>query len=125
MKKISKIIISGLIIILSCHWASCEIEQNDHKGVPPKFATYDQASSWYQRTGDLDWMYPESTAIAKAAFHNNDKVMLIYFTSKPSKGYIFGDVPLSVWKRFKSAPSKGKFYNQVIKGRYRYSLRDD
>jgi hypothetical protein len=91
----------------------------------PGFATFDQATKWYLSSAALEWMNPESTAISKAAYHKNDRVMIIFFKSKPSKGYIFGKVPISVWQQFNNSPSKGRFYNSVIKGNFKYQLRKD
>jgi len=38
------------------------------------------------------------------------------------KDYIFAGVPPEVWNGFKSAPSLGHYYNQVIRGRYHFDL---
>lgn len=32
--------------------------------------------------------------------------------------YVYHNVPQEVFEQFKNSPSKGKFYNQYIKGRY-------
>jgi len=48
--------------------------------------------------------------------------MLIFFTRNPAKGYIFGNVPEEIWEGLKQAPSKGKYYNLYIRGKYGYAL---
>ena len=40
----------------------------------------------------------------------------VYFVSNPSKVYRFPGVPKSVIKRWINAPSKGQFYQRVIRG---------
>lgn len=40
----------------------------------------------------------------------------VYFVSNPSKAYRFPGVPKSVIKRWINAPSKGQFYQHVIRG---------
>ena len=40
----------------------------------------------------------------------------VYFVSNPSKAYRFPGVPKSVIKRWINAPSKGQFYQRVIRG---------
>ena len=90
----------------------------------PTFHSYDQAIEWYGNQ-DLDMLYPDSTAISMASYHQRDGVLLIYYVSKPDKGYIFGNVPRSVWEEFKSSSSKGSYFNERIKGRYRYRLNEE
>ena len=38
------------------------------------------------------------------------------------KPYIFAGVPPQIWEEFKDAPSLGRYYNQNIRGRYRFNL---
>lgn len=40
----------------------------------------------------------------------------VYFVSNPSKAYRFPGIPKSVIKRWITAPSKGQFYQRVIRG---------
>jgi len=91
---------------------------------PKSFPSFDTASVWYSDHAITEQMTPSSTAIAWAGYcgNSNRKVLLIAFTSKPSKRYVYEGVPGEVWAAFKAADSKGKFYNSTIKGRYRFGL---
>jgi hypothetical protein len=98
------------------------IIQQASAGAPPTFRSYEQAVDWYQ-SQKLETIYPRSTAIYQASYHERDSVLLIYFVSKPSKGYVYGGVPLKIWNEFKNADSKGGYYNARIKGRYSFYLQ--
>lgn len=101
-----------IVIITGC---------NADKQEKPVFHSYDQAIEWYENQS-LDTIYPDSTAISMASYHQRDSVLLIYYVSKPDKGYIFGNVPRNVWEEFKESSSKGSYYNERIKGHYDYRL---
>lgn len=94
---------------------------NSDKQNKPEFHSYDQAIEWYKNQ-NLDTIYPDSAAISMASYYQRDGVLLIYFVSKPDKGYIFENVLLNTWDEFKNAPSKGSYFNEHIKGRYIYRL---
>jgi hypothetical protein len=106
------IILFFLIVSFSC----------ERQDVRPAFKSLDEVVAWYVKQGNLDWMTPDSTAISRAAFHKGDKVLIIYFTPNPQKGYIFGDIPISLWDEFKNSTSKGRFYNSMIRGKFGYRL---
>lgn len=99
--------------------------QLESREAAPHFRTYGEASEWYQSQSDLDWMYPDSTSIHKAAYHHKDGVLLIFFKSNKTLGYVYGGVPPIVWRDFKKADSKGTFFHFHIKGAYRYKLEGD
>ena len=105
-----------LIVIIT----SCNVDKQE----TPEFHSYDQAIEWYENQS-LDTIYPDSTAISMASYHQRDGVLLIYYVSKPGKGYIFGHVPLNVWEEFKVSSSKGSYYNEHIKGRYSYRMKEE
>ena len=94
----------------------------DNQQTRPSFRSYEAAVTYYLESGKLEWMHPQSSAIHKAAYHKDDQVMIIYFTSNIYKGYIFDEVPKDLWEEFKNAPSKGRFYNTRIKGKFGYDL---
>jgi len=89
------------------------------------FKSYNEAIDLYLKSGELEWMYPTSTLVLKAAYHSNDEVMIIYFLRRPNNGYIYGEVPRRIWAEFKNVPSKGKYYRSNIKGHYLFNLKDD
>ena len=58
----------------------------------------------------------ESTCIDSWDYDPITLDLEVYFTSNPSKAYRFSGVPKSVIKRWIYAPSKGQFYQRVIRG---------
>lgn len=111
-----KLILLGLILFSS--YASVAYAETPH------FSSYDQAVSYVQENYKADVINPTSKAIYRAEYYpaDGEGFLIIYFQSNPSKGYIYRGVPEEVWREFKSADSKGKFYNAYIKGRYRFNL---
>ena len=62
---------------------------------------------------------PESSHIARIGYESESQVMTIVFARGES--YQYFDVPAEVFEQMKSAPSKGQFLAQAIKGAYRYA----
>lgn len=59
---------------------------------------------------------PESTSISEIGYDEaNEEVWVRIGNSSP---YIYSGVPSIVWQDFRAAPSKGVFFNQVIKPGY-------
>lgn len=103
------------------HQPALESQPDRQQESRPAFSSYDEAVAWYLGQ-PLETIYPQSTAIYRASYHKGDQVLLLFFKSNPGKGYIYGGVPSSVWQGLKQAPSKGRYYNAVIRGRYGYRL---
>jgi hypothetical protein len=61
----------------------------------------------------------ESSWIQTASFYSCDKNVGFLIYSTDSKKYIHCDVPIHLWEGFKVAKSKGTFYNQQLKNRFR------
>jgi hypothetical protein len=61
-----------------------------------------------------------STAIAKVVFvtDSDDGTFYVYFTSNPTKAYTFAGMTMEVFIAWRDAPSRGKYYNEYIKGNY-------
>lgn len=57
-----------------------------------------------------------SSVLANVEYNKKNK--LLFITFKSGKTYIYCNVPEEVWKAFKDAESKGKFFNTYIKGRF-------
>jgi KTSC domain len=68
----------------------------------------------------MDWVEtPESSNIARFRFDQSNRVLIVEFTHGATYNYY--DVPESLFEQMKTAPSKGLFLSQNIKGRYRYA----
>ena len=95
-------------------------------GEPDALRTYDQAASWYLNNAVTDEMRPGGTAIDHAAYCGSSRrlVLLIAFKTNPEKHYIYEGVPVSLWYEFTRSQSKGSFYNQHIRGRFKFHLEN-
>jgi len=58
-----------------------------------------------------------STAIARVDYNPESKVMSITF--KTSGTYDYPEVPEEIYRNFEVAPSKGKYFNQVVRNFYK------
>lgn len=68
----------------------------------------------------MNWIEsPESSNISRFGHDDNSRVLYVEF--KNGGVYQYFDVPEHVFEQMKSAPSKGQFLAQVIKGTYRYA----
>ncbi len=68
----------------------------------------------------MSWIEtPESTNIARFDYDTDSSVLIVEFLRGGTYNYY--DVPEVVFEQMKSAPSKGKFLAQSIKGVYRYA----
>ena len=61
-----------------------------------------------------------SSVLVNIEYNKKDK--LLFITFKSGKTYVYYNVPEEVWKAFKDAESKGKFFNKYIKGRFNTEL---
>lgn len=59
-----------------------------------------------------------TTSSVIAAINYNPVTLVLRITLHNQKVYDYQGVPEHVAKQFLSAPSKGHFYNQYIKGKY-------
>lgn len=62
----------------------------------------------------------ESTTLVTVAYHDGRKLLQLEFRSRAIYQY-FG-VPASVHEALLQAPSKGRYFNQAIRGRFPYRL---
>jgi hypothetical protein len=68
----------------------------------------------------MNWIEsPESSNIARFAYDEANQVLFVEF--KNGSVYQYFDVLEQVFQQMMSAPSKGRFLAQVIKGTYRYA----
>ena len=68
----------------------------------------------------MDWIETtESSNIARLRYDEACQALFVEFRSGGI--YQYFDVPLGVFEQLRSAPSKGQFLAQSIKGAYRYA----
>lgn len=118
---ISLILFSGELPIIENDVGSKEKEQDIKHNI------YDEVIQYYLSNFEYEEHIPKSTVIHKLRYFENTKrkILLIYFTSSPKKGYIYEGISVKLWSKFKMAESKGRFYNSEIKnkaGRRSYSI---
>lgn len=63
----------------------------------------------------------ESSNIARFSYAEASQTLTVEF--KNGNMYDYFDVPIFIYESMKSAPSKGRFLAQEIKGNYRYARR--
>lgn len=96
----------------------------DCRDLPAHYASYDEAIQIIEKHSfKIDEQdRSQSSWINGASFKSCDGITGYFLIKTAGKNYIFADMPLEVWKGYKSAPSKGGYYNSRIKGRYRFAL---
>ena len=62
---------------------------------------------------------PESTAISRMGYWPYGKTLWVVFRNSGVM-YAYYDVPAQTWGEFKTAKSKGEFFNEYIKDLYEY-----
>ena len=60
----------------------------------------------------------ESTTLATVAYDEARQLLQLEFRSRVV--YLYFDVPAAVHQALLAAPSKGKYFNQTIRGRFSY-----
>jgi len=62
----------------------------------------------------------ESTTLATVAYDESQERLQLEFCSRAI--YLYFGVPSAVYEALLGAPSKGKYFNQTIRGRFPYRL---
>lgn len=62
-----------------------------------------------------------STSIRKIEYDPGTRVLSVWFVAS-GKRYDYEDVPPETHAAFRQAPSKGRFFNDQIRDRFRYRL---
>ena len=62
----------------------------------------------------------ESTTLAKVIYDDARELLQLEFSSRAV--YQYFQVPVTVHQSLLDAPSKGRYFNQVIRGRFPYRL---
>ena len=65
----------------------------------------------------------ESTTLATVAYDEAQQLLQLEFCSRAI--YLYFGVPLWVHQALLDAPSKGRYFNQIIRGRFPYRLIPD
>lgn len=110
----------AFFIFLSCNSQSC-------KDLPEQFNSYNHANKEIKSTNfkieeSLDTS--RSSFIEGASYYSCDGNTGFLLIEIRNTEYIYQNVPLSVWKNFKSAESLGRFYGRNIKGSYRMVINN-
>lgn len=118
------IIILTLLIILLFGIDRLCFGQDCNK-IPSTFSSYEKAKTFVKTSvfkikETIDTS--KSSWIRGAAFYSCDgqKGFLIIKTDK--KDYIHQNVPIEIWREFKSATSFGSYYSNYIRGNYKLIL---
>lgn len=89
-----------------------------------KFTSYDDAINKVEHSNftTSESISFNSSIIDKANYYFcSNKSTFLILTMKKRK-FIFSGVPLNIWNEFKKVDSKGKYYHQFIKGKYRLNI---
>jgi len=99
--------------------------QVDCKQLPTKFKSYNEAESLIRKANFklVDNVNTSSSSWIRGASYYSCDGRIGYLIIKTDKqDYIHKDLPIEVWRQFKSASSFGSFYNANIKNRYQLSI---
>lgn len=95
--------------------------------LPETFVSTTRASEIVKKTKFLyiDRITTERSSWIKSATYYSCDRKTGFFLLVTNKGneYLFQEMPVNVWERFKQAKSYGEFYNQYIKSKYRLKIR--
>lgn len=114
------------ILILLFTVIATVLKAQDCSQLPKSFNSYSHAiravkSSTFQITESANTY--SSSWITSADYYSCDGLTGFFiFTTNRGYEYIHKGMPLSVWRGFKSAASKGEYYNENIKDRYQLRL---
>ncbi len=107
-----KFLIPFLSLVLSLATLEATPEPFASEGIE----TYSEATRWVKKNYKGETVKPWFSDIHKMTYFKEGRFMMIYFTSKKSKGYLYHRVSPSLWADFRKAKSKDDFYKTRIKG---------
>jgi hypothetical protein len=67
----------------------------------------------------MDWIHVDSSNLARIRYDENTMTLEIEFQG--GRVYQYFDVPVQVFEGLRNADSHGQYFNQNIKGYYRYA----
>ncbi len=93
----------------------------DCKNLPGVYKSYEEAkqlvlAAHFKFTDNCD--VSESSFITSADYYSCDGLVGYFVVGMNDKKYIFQDMPVGIWRDFKKAESKGRYFNGNIKGRF-------
>ncbi len=101
---------------------------NDCANLPKSFSSYNEAVRIIKET-NFTFQDNVNTAtsswIRGANFYSCDNHLGYFLLYTDKQDYIYKDLPIDVWKGFKSSSSFGSFYSQNIKNRYQLYLTEE
>ncbi len=113
-----------LIVFLFVYIGSSFAQTNCIK-LPSTFKSYNQATALVKaakfktiETANTS----KSTWVKSATYYSCDGKIGYLIILLKSKEYIHANLPYSIWKGFKNASSKGKYYDNNIKHKYRLKV---
>ena len=87
-------------------------------------STYDEAVSKAKDCGASDSKSTSNSSwIRKISFYECEGTTGFVIIQTDKDEYIHSNVPKTIWANFKEADSFGEFYNQNLKGKFRFSLK--
>ena len=66
----------------------------------------------------MDMQAVSSSNIEAVGFDNHTRIMAVKFKGKSLKVYLYYEMTLDLYRKFLAAPSKGRFFEQNIKGKF-------
>ncbi|PKG42735.1 KTSC domain-containing protein [Psychroflexus sp. MES1-P1E] len=108
-----------ILLVVSC--------QKDCSEINSDFQSYHEAVITIKNTDfhlEEELTKNNSSWIDNAEYYscdNNFGFMILYTDGGE---YIYQKMPLSIWRNFQKANSKGRFYNRHIKGKYQLNIRN-
>ena len=112
-------------LLLFCYiFFSCSGQ--DCKDLPENFESYVQAKALVKSANfsiKQNLNVSASSWLKSVTFYSCDsKVGFVIMVTDKGKNYVHKNVPVSVWKDWKKANSKGSFYSKNVRGRYTLKL---
>jgi len=109
-----------LFLFNTCFQPNCE-------QLPKSYDSYDGALSLI-RSAEFQFKDEANTSksswIRGAKYYSCDGKTGYFILITDSKEYLHDGMPLDVWEGFKNAESYGKYYNDYIKHKYFFKLKD-
>jgi len=68
----------------------------------------------------LSFESPTSSDIQSASYETDSQTLIILFR-RNQKTYVWSGVPIALWHGFVEAPSQGRFFHQMIKGKFSFA----
>jgi len=77
---------------------------------------------------EMDWDFdmqttPDSSAFKEIGYEKTDHILVVTFRDS-GDSYYYYDVPRDMWVEFKNADSLGSYFNEYIKGNYKYKAAE-